>query len=223
MGTIIKFDINSQEIQHLCNRDKHIKKLISMIGPLSYELHEDQYAFIIHEIIEQMLSIKAGNKIFSRLVNLCGGKVTPESINQLTNEEIKTIGTSSAKVTYIRNVTNAVLDWHLDFKKLESMPNDDVIKQLTDIKGIGKWTANMYLIFVLNRLDVLPTNDAAFLQAYEWLYNTNDCSENVIKKKCKKWKPYSSIACRYLYRALDNGFTKDKFHLYKKDDSNGKN
>ena len=73
----------------------------------------------------------------------------------------------------------------------------------------------MYLIFVLDRQDILPTNDAAFLQAYQWLYKTTDIRENEIKKKCKKWKPYSSIASRYLYRALDSGLTKQEFHLYK--------
>lgn len=73
----------------------------------------------------------------------------------------------------------------------------------------------MYLIFVLNRMDILPTNDAAFLKAYKWLYKTDDLSDASIRKRCKKWKPYSSIASRYLYRALDGGFTKEEFHLYK--------
>lgn len=73
----------------------------------------------------------------------------------------------------------------------------------------------MYLIFVLNRLDILPTNDAAFLQSYGWLYKTTDCSETTIQNRLKKWKPYSSIAARYLYRALDAGLTKKEFHLFK--------
>ncbi|MCC8014242.1 MAG: hypothetical protein LIO87_03520 [Eubacterium sp.] len=83
------------------------------------------------------------------------------------------------------------------------------------ILGIGKWTAKMYLIFVLDCPDVLPVEDAAFLQAYKWLYKTEDCSEKSVYKKCKKWKPYSSIAARYLYRALDMGYTKKEFHLFK--------
>ena len=70
-------------------------------------------------------------------------------------------------------------------------------------------------MFVLNRLNILPTNDAAFIQSYKWLYKTNDISENSIRKKCNKWHPYSSIASRYLYQALDTGLTKEEFHLYK--------
>ena len=95
------------------------------------------------------------------------------------------------------------------------MNDSDVFKYLTSFKGIGKWTANMYLIFVLNRKDILPTNDAAFLQAYEWLYKTTDRSDTSIRNKWRKWKPYSSSASRYLYRALDSGLTREEFHLYK--------
>lgn len=73
----------------------------------------------------------------------------------------------------------------------------------------------MYLIFVLDRPDVLPTTDVAFLQVYKWLYKTNDCSKQSVIKKCKKWTPYSSTAARYFYRILDSGYTKEKFHLFK--------
>lgn len=216
MGKIVILDNSSYEIQYLCKKDKRLAKVISMVGPITYETHdEDPYEFLIHEIIEQMLSIKAGNKIFSRLVDLCGGKVTPSMVNKLTDEQIKSIGTANSKVSFIRSITNAVLNGELDFGSLKEMNDSDVFKYLISFKGIGKWTANMYLIFVLNRMDILPTNDAAFLQSYEWLYKTTDRSDTSIRNKCKKWKPYSSIASRYLYRALDSGLTKGKFHLYK--------
>lgn len=215
MGTIITFDENSPEIQYLCKKDKRLAKVISMVGPLTYETHDDPYEFLIHEIIEQMLSIKAANKIFSRLVDLCNGQITLLQVKKLTDEEIKSIGTANSKVSFIRNVTTSVLDGSLDFESLKSMNDESVYKKLTSFKGIGKWTANMYLIFVLNRMDILPTNDAAFLQSYEWLYKTTDRTDASVRNKCKKWKPYSSIAARYLYRALDSGLTKEEFHLYK--------
>lgn len=216
MGEIVILDNSSPEIQYLCKKDKRLAKVISMVGPITYETHdEDPYEFLIHEIIEQMLSIKAGNKIFSRLVDLCVGKVTPSKVNKLSDDQIKSIGTANSKVSFIRSITNAVLNGELDFNSLKEMNDSDVFKYLTSFKGIGKWTANMYLIFVLNRMDILPTNDAAFLQSYEWLYKTTNHSDISIRKKCKKWKPYSSIASRYLYRALDSGLTKEQFHLYK--------
>jgi len=216
MGEIIILDNNSPEIQYLCKKDKRLAKVISMVGPITYETHgENPYELLIHEVIEQMLSIKAGNKIFSRLVDLCDGKITPSKVNKLSDNQIKSIGTANTKVSFIRSITNAVLNGELDFKSLKEMNDSDVFKYLTSFKGIGKWTANMYLIFVLNRMDILPTNDTAFLQSYEWLYKTTDRSDISIRKKCKKWKPYSSIASRYLYRALDSGLTKEQFHLYK--------
>ena len=217
MGEIITLDNNSPEIQYLCKKDKRLAKVISMVGSITYETHDkDPYEFLIHEIIEQMLSVKAGNKIFSRLVDLCDGKITPLRISKLTNEQIKSIGSANSKVSFIWSITDAVLNYDLDFDSLKEMNDSDVFKYLISFKGIGKWTANMYLIFVLNRIDILPTNDAAFLQSYEWLYKTTDRSDVSIRNKCKKRKPYSSIASRYLYRALDSGLTKEEFHLYKK-------
>ncbi len=114
-------------------------------------------------------------------------------------------------VSYIKNLASE----SIDLKKIELMEDKEVIKELVRIKGIGDWTAKMYLIFVLNRQDVLPFEDGAFLQAYKWLYKTEDTTPVSIKKKCNKWKPYSSIAARYLYRALDAGLTKEVFYLYK--------
>lgn len=151
---------------------------------------------MIHEIIEQILSVKTGNKIFSRLVELCNGKVTPTAISGLTDEQIKSIGTTTSEVTFIRDVTEAVNTKKLIFEELKEMSDNDVSRTLTSIKGIGKWTANMYFIFVLNRQDILPTNDVAFQQVYEWLYKSTDLSEKYIRQKCKKMESvfFSSVS-----------------------------
>ena len=95
MSTIV-LDETSSAIQHLCKKDKRLAKVIKMVGPITYEVEpKDPYAFLVHEIIEQMLSVKAGNKIFSRLVDLCDGKITPSKVDKLTNEQIKSIGTAN--------------------------------------------------------------------------------------------------------------------------------
>lgn len=88
------------------------------------------------------------------------------------------------------------------------MPDKEVMKVLTSIKGIGNWTAKMYLLFFLKREDILPYEDGAFLQAYKCLYNTKIVKPESIARKCKKCKPYTSIGARYMYRALDTGLTK---------------
>lgn len=215
MSEIITLNAESKAIQYLCKKDKRLAKVISTVGPISYCPYEDGFAFLVHEIIEQMLSIKAGAKIYARLEDLCNGKISVESIDSLTDDQIRSIGTSSSKVSYIRGVTEAVKSGIIDFTTFSLMNDKEVMKILTSLKGIGNWTAKMYLIFVLDRPDILPTEDVAFLQAYEWLYKTKDRSKESVEKRCKKWKPYSSVAVRYLYRALDGGLTKEEFHLYK--------
>lgn len=215
MSTIV-LDETSPAIQHLCKRDKRLAKVIKMVGPITYEVEsKDPYAFLVHEIIEQMLSIKAGAKIYGRLKDLCDGEVLPERIDQLTDEQIKSIGTSNSKVSYIRSLTDKVISGEFNLETFEHLDDDEVYKKLLSLRGIGSWTAKMYLIFVLDRQDILPYEDAAFLQSYEWMYKTEDRSKESITKKCKKWKPYSSIAARYLYRALDMGLAKEEFHLFK--------
>ena len=215
MPNAITLNEPSEAIQYLCKKDKRLAKVISMIGPITYETHDEPFAFLIHQIIEQMLSIKAGTKIYGRLEELCNGSINPNSINQLTDEQIKSIGTSTSKVSYIRGLTNAVLSGEINLEELSSLSDQQVCKKLLTLKGVGNWTAKMYLIFVLDMQDILPTEDIAFIQAYEWMYRTTDRSKESIEKRCKKWKPYSSIAARYLYRALDAGFTKEEFHLFK--------
>jgi len=162
-----------------------------------------------------MLSLKAGQKIYERFEKSCGGNITPDAVDKLTNDEIKSIGTASSKVRSIRCITNAVVNKELFFNKFELMSDMEVVKELIKYYGIGMWTAKMFLIFVLDRNDVLPFEDVAFLQSYRWMYKTDDCTKVSVENRCKKWKPYSSIAARYLYRALDSGLTQNEFHLFK--------
>lgn len=217
MSEIITLNMDTPSVNYLCHKDKRLAKVISMVGPITYKPHNhgDAYSFLIHEVIEQMLSIKAGKKIFGHLEELCGGTVTPEKVNQLSDAQIKSIGTANSKVRCIREITNAVMCGNLDFDKIYSLSDEEILEELTRLHGIGTWTAKMYLIFVLDRQDILPYEDVAFLQGYKWVYKTNDVSSESVKKKCKKWKPYSSIAARFFYRALDTGLTKKEFHLYK--------
>ena len=209
------YPLDSPPIQYLCSKDKRLSKVILSLGDLAYTVHTDSFAFLAHEIVEQMLSVQAGNKIYSRLVSLCNNTVTPTNLLNLSPEEIKTTGMSYKKVHCLIDLARDVENGVIAFDAFPAMTDTEIINTLTHIKGIGSWTSKMYLIFVLNRLDVLPYEDGAFLQSYRWLYNTSDCSHESVKKRCKKWKPYSSLAARYMYRALDSGMTKSPFHLYK--------
>ena len=209
----VTLDGSSECIQYLSTVDKRLAKAISMVGPITYQPHEDSYSFLVHEIIEQMLSTKVSKKMFERLTILCNGDVTPIAVSLLTDDQIRGIGISQSKVSYIRNLTYAITKGELLLDALGDLPDKTIMDLLCSIRGIGSWTAKMYLIFVLDRQDVLPFEDFAFLQGYKWLYKTEDISRKSVEKRCRKWKPYSSIAARYMYKALDLGFTKNEFHL----------
>ena len=200
-----KFTAASTEIQHLCKSDKKLSKLIHSYGDLEYELHTDPFAHLINTIVGQLLSNRVADVLQARLEHLCGGKITVAKLSTLTSSEIRNVGISNAKTDYIKGLVNLATHSPDFFTPLTTLSDKDIIERLTSIRGIGPWSAKMHLIFVLNRMDVIPYEDGAFLQSYKWLYNTTNVSKKSIENKCKKWHPYASIAARYLYRALDSG------------------
>lgn len=215
MSGIVLLNSEQDSVKYLIKQDKRLAKVISMVGDYSYKPYDNGYVFLVNQIIGQMLSSKVAAKISERLLDICENNITPEKILSLEDARLRSTGMSLPKASYIKILSSKVISGELDFDKIGILSDKNVIKELTKIKGIGTWTAKMYLIFVLNRQDVLPYEDMAFLQSYGWMYKTNDFSKFSIEKKCKKWKPYSSIAARYLYKALDGGLTKTEFHLYK--------
>lgn len=209
--------LNAQHpaVQYLCKKDKRLAKLIEMVGEIEYRTQPDCFARLVRSVINQMLSNKAAYVIGGRVAALCGGVITPENLLKLDREQLREAGLSYSKADSILGIAKAASDCSLDFSAFPNMTDEEVLKELTRLRGIGTWSAKMYLIFTLDRKDVLPYEDVAFLQTYAWLYKTDDLKPASIIKRCKKWKPYSSIAARYFYYALDMGLTKQEFHLYK--------
>lgn len=201
-----KFDAG---MQHLIKNDIRLAKVIKTIGPLNIDhVEADSFYFLTREIIGQMLSAKVSRIIFERLLSLCNGKLSAQNIALLSHDSLRHIGLSQSKTKFIKGLASAVLSNEIDFSKLSSLSDEDVIRELKKIHGIGNWTAKMYLLFFLQRNDVLPLEDGAFLQTFKWLYDKNSPAVKEIEKICSSWKPYSSIASRYLYIALDSGLTK---------------
>lgn len=217
MSKTVILNSNSESIKYLAKKDINLNILFNLIGDLSYTLYDNPYTFLIKTIIGQMLSNKVADVLYNRLLDLCKNDITPQKILDLDYTELRNIGISNSKIDYIKNLSNSVLNNEIKFKSFDKKNNSEIEKDLQKIRGIGKWTSKMYLIFVLGRNDVLPYEDMAFIQSYSWLYNTNKTDKNSIIKKCKKWGKYSSIASRYLYKALDLGYTKIKFSEYKKE------
>lgn len=205
----------SPAIQYLCAKDKHLAKVIEMVGPLTYTLNPNGYGFLVSQIMGQMVSNKVADVFLQRLQDQCGGHLLVDRINALTDEQLRSVGISRSKVQYIRNLTTAIESGKVQLSAFAALSDSEILTQLTAIKGIGNWSAKMYLIFVMNRPNVLPFEDLAFLQGYGWMLNTTDYRKVSVVKKCRKWSPYASIAARYMYEALDGGYTRAKFHLFK--------
>ncbi|MEL7608818.1 MAG: DNA-3-methyladenine glycosylase 2 family protein [Bacillota bacterium] len=205
----ITYTFDSPEIRALCASDEKLAILIRRYGDLTYSLHTDVFTFFVETIIGQMLSNKAADSIAARLYAICGGRLSTEAVLRFDREILRGIGLSGRKAEYILQFAEMMRDVPDFFARLEDASDRAIIKCLTALHGIGTWSAKMYLIFVLGRLDVLPYEDGAFQQGYKWLYGTMDVKPAMIERKCESWRPYTSLAARYLYRALDEGLVRD--------------
>jgi len=193
----------SPEVRYLSERDWRLGRLMAAVGELDYEVGGPAYAHLAHSVIEQMLSMKAGRTIQSRLEAACGGSVTQEAVLALPMEEIRACGIAARKAQAIVDLARAMPQERLD--ALAALPDDEVRAELTSIKGIGKWTADMYLIFHLDRPDVLPVEDGAIRQVFQWLYGAPITDANVRQVVCSLWHPHCSVAVRYMYLTLNRG------------------
>lgn len=211
IGMPITHNKESPSIRHLCKSDESLRIIISHIGDIEYSPHKDGFAFMVDTIIGQMLSTKVADIISERLRCICIGDISPEVIDSLSIGDLQKIGLSAAKSEYIIGLAAHCCSQPNYFSCLSSKPDNEVMKELMKLRGIGAWSAKMYLIFVLDRPDVLPFEDGAFKQAFKWLYPAVAYTEKSVREKCECWQPFASIASRYLYKALDSGLTKRPF------------
>lgn len=198
-------------VKYLIKQDPKFEKIVNLVGEITYVPYKDPFVFLINTIVGQMLSNKVARILRDRILELCNGSVSIKKIEEISDSQLRNIGISYSKIGFIRNLTASIKNGILDFDKFQSMSDEEILNNLTKVRGIGSWTAKMFMIFVLNKEDVLPYEDTAFLQSYKWMYTTSKTTPSAVKKKCKKWSPYSSIAARYLYKALDKGLTKMPF------------
>jgi DNA-3-methyladenine glycosylase II len=206
----IVINLNSESIKHLISVDDKFITLYHLVGEILYQTNSDPFSSIIETIIGQMLSNKVARIFRDRLIKICyTGKIDVASVQKLSIIELRNIGISSSKARYILDFAAAYNIADYSSNKLLSLTDDEIIKQITLHKGLGIWSAKIFLLFVLCRENIFPYEDMAFLQSFTW-YNglTSIPSVEEIKMICHKWSPYTSIAARYLYKALDKGLTK---------------
>jgi DNA-3-methyladenine glycosylase II len=196
-------------VAHL-SRDKALKKLIAKSGPIELKPKKNICLRLCASIMSQQLSTKVAQVIFKRFLELYGDKEpTPQQIVDTPFEKLRGIGLSNAKAVYVLNVAQFALEHGLEDKKLRKMENDAIVELLTQIKGVGKWTVEMLLMFTLAREDVFAVDDYGIQVAMKNLYGLDDSNKKVFKeemvKRSLKWAPYRTYACLHLWNYKDGG------------------
>lgn len=195
-------------IQHLTQNDSVLAGLISAYPKPELEKHDHYYEELVDSIISQQLSVKAARAIEGRFKDLFGGKFpSPEQILEKDIEELRGVGLSYAKGRYVQDLARHVLDGSVKFDTLDSLTNDEIITELTQVKGIGEWTVHMFLMFCMGRLDVLPTGDLGIKNGITKLYGFDHIvtPDEVVKIAEKNnWHPFESVASWYVWQSLDN-------------------
>ncbi|MFB2878006.1 DNA-3-methyladenine glycosylase family protein [Floridanema aerugineum] len=198
-------------ITYLKQSDPILAKVIDLIGTESLELtyyqeNLDLLTALSQAIIFQQISTIVATKIFQRFVLLyqqCDRQLTAQAILETPDEILRSVGISRPKISYLKDLALKIEQGLPTLPELTLMEDEAVIESLTQVKGIGKWTAQMFLIFHLHRPDVLPVNDLGIRSAIAKLYNLNTLPDpKTIEQLAQKWQPYRSIACRYLWRSL---------------------
>jgi DNA-3-methyladenine glycosylase II len=194
--------------EYLMAHDTILKSVIEKYRPCDITPHSNYYQELVESIVGQQLSVKAARAIRLKFVALFGGTFpTPEQILEKQPEEFRTAGLSWAKAKYVRDIAEHVVSGKIRFDHLDQLSNEEVIKELTDIKGVGEWTAHMFLIFLMGRLDILPVGDLGIKNGIRQLYGlksqpTTTQMQRIAKKN--HWHPYESVASWYIWASLDN-------------------
>jgi DNA-3-methyladenine glycosylase II len=191
-------------LNHLKKSDSTLAAIITRVGAYKITYREPSFEALARAIVFQQLSGKAARTIYGRLEEAAGGKITPEAIQNLTVGEMRRAGLSKQKIGYIRDLAEHAFSGKVDFDSLHTMSDEEVIAALTDIKGIGEWTAHMFLIFALRRPNVLATGDLGVRTAVQRAYKKRKLpSPKQLEKIAACWHPYRSVACWYLWRSLE--------------------
>ena len=191
-------------INHLKKSDPVLGAIIERVGPCRIEFGPPEFSSLAESIIYQQLNGKAAETIFKRFAALAGEPLTPEGILKLTDEQLRSVGLSKQKSGYLKDLSAKTVAGLLDFARLPELSDQEVIQHLTQVKGIGVWTAQMFLMFTLKRPDVLPTGDYGVQAAIKKHYKKRKMPKpHVMEKIAKPWAPYRSVACWYLWRSLD--------------------
>ena len=198
MGNLYFFQYDKQAVEYLKSRDQVLGQAIDIIGPIQRRVEPDLFMSLINSIISQQISAKAVTTIWNRLLNTIG-EIKPQTINNCSVEAIQSCGLSFRKASYIKNVTECVLKGDLDIDNIKNLRDEQVCAELSKLNGIGVWTAEMLLIFSLQRQDVLSYGDLAIHRGLRMLYHHRKITKALFAKYRKRYSPYNSVASLYIW------------------------
>lgn len=193
---------------HLSKNDPRLAPIIARSGLCTIQPHQDYYQDLVESIIGQQLSVKAASTIRDRFKALFNDKLpSPEAILKTDVETLRGVGLSHPKANYIRDLAAHVIDGRVTFDRIPNQSNEEIIKELTDVKGIGEWTVHMFLMFCVGRLDIVAHGDLGIRNGVKIVYGLDHVPtpQEVVQIAEKyNWQPYASIACWYMWKSLDN-------------------
>jgi len=204
VGQTIKPDYWDAAVAHLMRRDRIMKRLIPKFPNISLVSRGNPFMTLARSIVGQQISVKAAESVWQRLLLECGKRPTPASVQKAGVEKLRAAGLSGRKAEYILDLSTHFSEKLVHPKKWATMDDESVIAELTAIRGIGRWTAEMFLIFNLQRPDVLPLDDVGLLNAISLHYFSGEpVSRFEAREVAQGWQPWSTVATWYLWRSLD--------------------
>lgn len=192
-------------VLHLKKSDPTMRSIIDAVGPCLLQYREPTFPLLVSSISSQQISGKAARTIYGRLVDACGpGGLTPEAVLRLRPDRMRKAGLSKGKTEYIRDLARHTRSGSVIFEQLPGLGDDAVIEHLVRVKGVGVWTAQVFLMFALQRQDVLPTGDLGIRAAMRKAYALEELPKpKEMEAIAESWRPYRTVACWYLWRSLD--------------------
>ncbi|WP_437202370.1 DNA-3-methyladenine glycosylase family protein [Planctomicrobium sp. SH664] len=199
-------DVVGNALRHLKRGDPILGQVIQSVGPFALKRNRGRYESLLRAIVSQQISGAAARSIWAKLETAAGTKrLTPEVIQRLPDESLRGAGISPQKLGYVRDLTERVQSRKLPLHKLSRQPDETVIEELVAVKGIGVWTAQMFLMFSLGRPDVLPHGDLGIQVALQRLYGLPDKPKrDECERLAEPWRPYATVASWYLWRSLES-------------------
>lgn len=209
----LHYDLDNEKVKYLISTDEKLGKLIRYINKTELILEEDGFKCIVKYIIGQQISDKSRETIWQRVCSALKNEVTPEKIIEINDNELRKVGLSERKVNYIKILASAVISEDINFYDFKKLTNEEIIKKLTALKGIGQWTAEMYLIFSLGRENVFSKGDGTIRRTIQWMYDLEKLpSPEILIKYFSSWTQYATIVSSYLWKSIELGLVQKPFN-----------